>query len=73
MRNLQKGIDADAVIEISRLLDDRTAVAPVPIREFVKEVRQSIQTKLSDHAIEELIVEMASIRGLPMIFDKPAG
>ena len=59
-------------MEISRLLDDRADVVPVPIHDLVKEIRQSIPTKLSDHAIEELIVEMASTRGLTMIFDKPS-
>lgn len=71
MRTLPKDIDPDAVIEISRLLADRADVVPVPVHDLVKEIRQSIPTKLSDHAIEELIVEMASTRGLPMIFDKP--
>jgi hypothetical protein len=40
-------------------------------RRRLPRIRQSIPTKLSDYAIEELIVEMASTRGLPMIFDKP--
>lgn len=71
MRTLPQDIDADAVIEISRLLADRAGVAPVPIHDLVKEIRRSIPTKLSDHAIEELIIEMAAARGLPIIFDKP--
>ncbi|RUV41185.1 hypothetical protein EOD29_23820 [Mesorhizobium sp. M1A.T.Ca.IN.004.03.1.1] len=71
MRTLPKDIDADAVIEISRLLADRADVVPLPIHDLVKEIRRSIPTKLSDNAIEELVVEMAAARGLPMIFDKP--
>jgi hypothetical protein len=51
MRTLPKDIDADAVIEISRLLADRADVVPVPVHDLVKEIRQSIPTKLSDHAI----------------------
>lgn len=70
MRELPKDIDPDVVIEISRLLDDRADFMPVPVRDLVTGVRQSIQTKLSDQAIEVLIVEMASTRGLAMIFDK---
>jgi hypothetical protein len=63
---------ADVVIEVSRLLDDAEDLSPLPVHELVKRIRTTLQTRLSDRAIEELVVEMASNRGLPMVFDKPA-
>ncbi|MFD2051903.1 hypothetical protein ACFSQT_01615 [Mesorhizobium calcicola] len=72
MRDLPRDIDADVVIEISRLLDDAAHTAAVAIHGLVKHIRDATQTRLSDQAIEELIVEMASTRGLSMIFEKPA-
>jgi hypothetical protein len=72
MRDLPSDIDADVVIEVSRLLDDAEDLSPLPVHELVKRIRTTLQTGLSDRAIEELVVEMASKRGLPMVFDKPA-
>ena len=72
MRNLPSDIDADVVIEVSRLIDDAEDLLPLPVQELVKRIRTRLQTRLSDQAIEELVVEMASTRGLPMVFDKPA-
>lgn len=72
MRNLPSDIDADVVIEVSRLIDDAEDLLPLPVHELVKRIRTTLQTRLSDQAIEELVVEMASKRGLPMVFDKPA-
>jgi len=72
MRNLPSDIDADVVIEVSRLIDDAEDLLPLPVHELVKRIRTVLQTRLSDQAIEELVVEMASTRGLPMVFDKPA-
>ncbi|MFD1984458.1 hypothetical protein ACFSOZ_17760 [Mesorhizobium newzealandense] len=72
MRDLPRDIDADVVIEISRLLDDAARTVAVAIHGLVKHIRDATQTRLSDQAIEELIVEMASTRGLSMIFEKPA-
>lgn len=72
MRDLPSDIDADVVIEVSRLLDDAEDLSPLPVHELVKRIRTTLQTCLSDRAIEELVVEMASKRGLPMVFDKPA-
>ncbi|MBA1144451.1 hypothetical protein EN935_36240 [Mesorhizobium sp. M7D.F.Ca.US.004.03.1.1] len=72
MRNLPSDIDADVVIEVSRLIDDAEDLLPLPVHELVKRIRTILQTRLSDQAIEELVVEMASTRGLPMVFDKPA-
>ncbi|MCV3211711.1 hypothetical protein OHD62_34140 [Mesorhizobium sp. YC-39] len=69
MRDLPSDIDADVVIEVSRLIDDAEVLLPLPVHELVKRIRTTMQTRLSDHAIEELVVEMASTRGLPMVFD----
>jgi hypothetical protein len=41
MRTLPKDVDADAVIAISRLLDDRADVVPVPVHDLVKEIRST--------------------------------
>ena len=60
------------MIEVSRLLDDAEDLALLPVHELVKRIRTTLQTRLSDQAIKKLVVEMASKRGLPMIFDKPA-
>ncbi|UVK35979.1 hypothetical protein LHFGNBLO_006260 (plasmid) [Mesorhizobium sp. AR10] len=72
MRDLPSDINADVVIEVSRLLDDAEDLLPLPVHELVQRIRTVLQTRLSDQAIEELVVEMASNRGLPMVFDKPA-
>lgn len=72
MRELPSAIDADVVIEVGRLLDDAEDLAPLPVHELVKRIRSTMQTRLSDKKIEELVVEMASKRGLRMVLEKPA-
>ncbi|TIQ00332.1 MAG: hypothetical protein E5X60_05340 [Mesorhizobium sp.] len=71
MRELPKSIDADVVIEISRLLDDRAKSAPVPVHKLAAMISKSVETDLPTASIEELIVEMAMTRQLPMLFDLP--
>ncbi|MBZ9682834.1 hypothetical protein LB524_26555 [Mesorhizobium sp. ESP6-5] len=71
MRELPKDIDADVVIEISRLLDDSALFVPVRVHELTARVRQKVKTGLPDRSIEELIVEMASLRRLAMAFELP--
>ncbi|RUV31154.1 MAG: hypothetical protein EOS23_12545 [Mesorhizobium sp.] len=71
MRELPKSIDADVVIEISRLLDDRAKSAPVPVHKLASMISNSVETDLPTASIEELIVEMAMTRQLPMLFDLP--
>lgn len=71
MRELPMSIDADVVIEISRLLDDRAKSAPVPVHKLASMISHSVETDLPTASIEELIVEMAMTRQLPMLFDLP--
>ncbi|RWK39537.1 hypothetical protein [Mesorhizobium sp.] len=71
MRELPKSIDADVVIEISRLLDDHAKSAPVPVHKLASMISISVETDLPTASIEELIVEMAMTRQLPMLFDLP--
>ncbi|RUV73492.1 MAG: hypothetical protein EOR30_15435 [Mesorhizobium sp.] len=71
MRELPKSIDADVVIEISRLLDDHAKSAPVPVHKLALMISNRVETDLPTASIEELIVEMAMTRQLPMLFDLP--
>jgi hypothetical protein len=71
MRELPGDIDVELVIEIARRVDDGDP-GPIPIRKVVRRIRQTTPTRLSDRAIEELVVEMASRRGLTVIFDNLA-
>ncbi|MGX9571257.1 hypothetical protein [Mesorhizobium sp. f-mel] len=71
MRELPKSIDADVVIEISRLLDDHAKSAPVPVHKLASMISNNVETDLPTASIEELIVEMAMTRQLPMLFDLP--
>ncbi|WP_376705821.1 hypothetical protein RQ479_15990 [Mesorhizobium sp. ISC25] len=59
------------MIEISRLLNDRAKSVPVPVHKLAAMIRLGVETRLTNHSIEELIVEMAATRGLPMLFDLP--
>ncbi len=71
MRELPRDIDADVIIEISRLLDGHSKVSPVSIMWLIDEIRQNFETALSDDALELLAVEMVSARRLPMKLDRP--
>ena len=72
MRELPHDIDADVILEISRLLDGHSKVSPVSIMWLIDEIRQNFETALSDDALELLAVEMVSTRHLPMKLDRPA-
>ena len=69
MRELPKNIDADVVIEISRHLDDHPKSTPVRVHQLAALIQQRFNASLPDKSIEELIVEMATTRRLPMLFD----
>jgi hypothetical protein len=71
VRKLPSSIDADVLIEISNLLGDRPHSVPVPVHKMACMIHQRLDTALTTAAIEELIVEMAMTRQLPMLFDLP--
>jgi hypothetical protein len=71
MRKLPKSIDADVIIEISRYLEDRPKSTPVPVHKLASMIQHRVKTGLSLELIEELIVEMAATRLMPMLFDLP--
>ncbi|TIS85423.1 MAG: hypothetical protein E5W82_25370 [Mesorhizobium sp.] len=71
MRKLPKSIDADVLIEISRFLDDRPNSTPAPVHKFASMIRHRVKTGLPIASIEELIVDMATTRQLPLPFDLP--
>ncbi|MER8976285.1 MULTISPECIES: hypothetical protein [unclassified Mesorhizobium] len=71
MRELPNTIDADVLIEIGRLLDDRAKSTPVPVHKLASLMRQRSNASLPVESMEELIVKMAMTRQLPMIFDLP--
>ncbi|PAQ09806.1 hypothetical protein [Mesorhizobium temperatum] len=71
MRELPKSINADVLIEISRFLDDRPKSTPVPVHKLALIIRQRFNARLPAESIEELIIEMAMTRQLPMLFDLP--
>lgn len=53
MRDLPKNIDADAVIEISRLLDDSSAFVPVRVPEIAASVRKKVTTGM--HRLDKVL------------------
>ena len=71
MRKPPKSIDADVIIEISRYLEERPQSTPVPVHKLALMIRHRVKTGLPVESIEELIVEMATSRQLPMLFDLP--
>lgn len=69
MRSLPRNIDVDAVLEIGAYLDDQAHNVPVSMRRAIAAVRQRLKTDLTDHELEELIVESASTRRLALVLD----
>lgn len=69
MRSLPRNIDVDAVLEIGAYLDDQAHAVPVSVRAAVAAIRRRLKTDLSDHDLEELIVESASTRHLSLLLD----
>jgi hypothetical protein len=72
MRTLPLNIDADAVLAIGRVLDDHAKMASVSIADIVARIRKEQLTMLSDHELEELVIEMAGSRGLAVLLDRRA-
>ena len=71
MRDVPHDVEADVVFEIGRLLDGHSKVSPVSIMWLIDEIRQNVETTLSEDALELLAVEMVSTRHLPMKLDRP--
>ncbi|MGX7875668.1 hypothetical protein ACVDG5_025760 [Mesorhizobium sp. ORM6] len=70
MRELPSNVDADAVIEVGRYLDDHSKVTPVSISEALRVIRPLINgSPISDSGLEELIMESAATRHLAMLLD----
>ncbi|MER9134185.1 hypothetical protein [Mesorhizobium sp. M0768] len=71
MLPLPHAVDPKVVAEINTLLDDHTGAVPVPVHKLAAVVRLRLKSHLSIATIEELIVEEAECRHLPMLFELP--
>lgn len=70
MRILPSNVDADAVIEVGRYLDDHAKTIPVSVSEALRIVRRRIGgSSISESGLEELIVESAATRHLTIQLD----
>jgi hypothetical protein len=72
MRTLPLNIDADVVLAIGQALDDHARMASVSIADILTRIRVDHVTALSDHDLEELVVEMAASRHLAILLDRRA-
>ena len=69
MREFPLDIDADAVIEVGRYLDDAKTTA-VSISEALRVIRRRVnKSRVGDSGLEELIVEGAAARKLALLLD----
>ena len=70
MRELPFDIDADAVIEVGRYLDDHAKTTAVSISEALRVIRRRVKNSgVGDSGLEELIVESAATRKLALLLD----
>ncbi|MET2831748.1 hypothetical protein [Mesorhizobium shangrilense] len=70
MRELPSNVDADAVIEVGRYLDDHAKTTAVSISEAFRVVRRRVTpSRVGDTRLEELIVESAGTRHLAVLMD----
>lgn len=70
MRELPSNIDADAVIEVGRYLDDHARTTAVSISDALRVVRRRVNgSPISDSGLEELILESAAARHLAILLD----
>ncbi|BAV47513.1 hypothetical protein MesoLj113a_18110 [Mesorhizobium sp. 113-1-2] len=70
MRKLPFDIDADAVIEVGRYLDDHAKTTAVSISEALRVIRRRVNnSRIGDIGLEELIVESAVTRKLAILLD----
>lgn len=70
MRELPSNVDADAVIEVGRYLDDHAKTTAVSLSEAFRVIRGRMNgSPISDRGLEELIMESASTRHLAILLD----
>jgi hypothetical protein len=70
VRELPSNIDADAVIEVGRYLDDHAKTTAVSISDALRVVRRRVNgSPISDSGLEELILESAAARHLAILLD----
>ncbi|MBS3650454.1 hypothetical protein KEU06_17710 [Pseudaminobacter sp. 19-2017] len=69
MKELPKDIDPDLVMAVGRYLDDHGRSTPVSLGVAIPEIRTRYSTRLSNKALEELILQMAATRGLSVLLD----
>lgn len=70
MRELPSNVDADAVIEVGRYLDDHAKTTAVSVSEALRVIRRRINgSRISDSGLEELILESAATRHLAILLD----
>jgi hypothetical protein len=70
MRELPSNIDADAVIEVGRYLDDHAKTTAVSISDALRVVRRRVNgSPISGSGLEELILESAAARHLAILLD----
>jgi hypothetical protein len=70
MRELPFDIDADAVSEVGRYLDDHAKTTAVSISEALRVIRRRVNnSRVGDIGLEELIVESAATRKLALLLD----
>jgi hypothetical protein len=70
MRELPSNVDADAVIQVGRYLDEHAKTTPVSISEALRVVRRRINgSPIGDLWLEELIIESAANRQLAILLD----
>jgi hypothetical protein len=70
MRELPSDVDADAVIEVGRYLDDCAKFTAVSVSEALRVIRRHINSsQISDIGLEELILESAATRHLAILLD----
>jgi hypothetical protein len=63
-------VDADAVIEVGRYLDDHAKTTAVSISEALRVIRRRLITsRVGDMWLEELIVESAATRQIAILLD----
>lgn len=63
------GHDALIRAEIGRLLAGKTGAATISMKESIAALRLRNGTALSDDALQDLLLEMAEVRGMMVVLD----